>query len=109
MVSFADELVATMFEPPHWVAMGAVATAEFEISPTLDRIQEVLMEQWGLSAEQTALFDAPPIFGPEIIEYARAQIESPFNRQRLDYYVARVQHEFRACWYCCFAAGAAAS
>ena len=108
LAACADELVATLFEPPHWVAMGAVAEAESGIAPTLGRIQRALMENVGLNAGQAVLFDAPPIFRPDRIEYARAQIESPFDQAQLDYYVTRVRDELRACWYTCFAAAAAA-
>lgn len=108
LVTSADELVATLFEPPYWVAMGAVAKAESEISPSIGRIREALIEHWGLSAGQTALFDAPPTFGPDIIEYAQTQVDSPFEQAQLDYYLARVRDELGACWHCCFAAGAAA-
>ncbi len=108
LVTCADELVATLFEPPHWVAMGAVAQAESEISPTMAEIRAVLMAQRGLNTGQTALFDAPPIYGPEVLGYAQAQIDSPFDQAQLDYYTARIRDELRACWYACFDAGAAA-
>jgi pyrroloquinoline quinone (PQQ) biosynthesis protein C len=104
----ADTLVATLFEPPYWVALGAAAKVELEVAPLLARIGSSLRKDYGLDKAAAALFSAPSLFSVDNLEHGRGQVQSVFDEAKLRYYVERVRDEWFDCWKPCLDAASQA-
>lgn len=108
LVAAADELVATMFEPPAWVSMAAVAQTESDHSPQLRAMRDVLCDAYHVDPVNVTLFEAPALYPPTLSYGVESHLGTPFDEALFTYYRRRIHHEWQALWGVCFdIAGAA--
>jgi hypothetical protein len=108
LVARADQLVATMFEPPAWTSMAAVARAEADFAPRLRALGDVLRTAYHVAPVDLGLFEAPPIYAAALIEGAEDHAGTAFDQALYSYYRSRIGAEWVACWSYCLDEAAAA-
>ena len=108
LVAAADTLVATMFEPPAWASMAAVAEVEQASAPGILAVRDALRDRYGLDRASTALFDAPPLYPASVVDGAGDHLGTAYDGALFSYYRHRIREEWLACWDHCFDAAAEA-
>ena len=108
LVAAADELVTTMFEPPAWVSMAAVAQTEADHAADLGTLRDALRDAYHVEAPALALLDAPPLYPSWLADDVASRLGTPFDDMLYAYYRVRIHNEWQACWDHCFDAAASA-
>jgi|GEM_PF-5584077 len=108
LVAAADQLVATMFEPPAWASMAAVAQSEFGVRADLSALRDTLRDVYKVDASALAIFDAPSLYPSSVREGATDHLQTAFDAALFSYYQDRIHGEWHECWNRCFDAAAGA-
>lgn len=108
LVAAADDLVSTMFEPPAWVSMAAIAQTESAHAADLSSVRDALCGRYHVDPGDAALFDAPPLYPPALAEQVGTHLGTPFDDALFSYYRARIHLGWQSCWGACFDAAASA-